>query len=189
MINETVPLTISVSKIVAANLARRAAPMNIRASEYARRLFEVGYLARIAQERGEETGDHDLDRQVRNVFLLADCEPEFIAETLGLPVVRVCRIVEGWRSVASELLDGSRDAPAMAAAPIPTPPAAIAKAGRKPGPKGYTDDEIGVIRTMWREGRQVKEIAETLGKSAAGLQQWACKHRDVCPLRREGSES
>lgn len=182
MINETVPLTISVSKIVAANLARRAAPMNIRPSEYARRLFEAAYAARIAQERGEDCGDPALERQVRDVFLLADCEPDFIAEALGLPVERVRRILDGWRQVAIEPRTPPAANPAAAAGVTATPPPPPAI--RKVRSDGYTTEQVSVIAAMWREGKEVKDIAAAIGRPAPGLSNWAGRHRDICPKRR-----
>lgn len=92
-----VPVSFDVSPKVFAGLAERAKQTNVRPAEYARRLFEAAYAARIAGERGEESGDAALDRQVKATFLLADCEPEFIAENLGTTTATVERILEGWR--------------------------------------------------------------------------------------------
>ncbi|TIS20440.1 MAG: hypothetical protein E5X07_25315, partial [Mesorhizobium sp.] len=64
-------ISFAVPAIVFTNLAKRAAPLNIRPAEYARRLFEAAYAARIAGERGQQTEDGALDTQVRQVFLLA----------------------------------------------------------------------------------------------------------------------
>ncbi len=177
------PLTFMVSKVVLANLAKRSAPINLRPTEYARRLFDAGYTARIAAERGEETGDRALDRQVRDVFLLADCEPDYIADAIGLPVERVQKILDGWRQVARDL----RDAPATVEAPAatvasPLPPPA-AKKTRK---DSYPPDQVETIRSMWADGREVREIAAAIGRTEGALSVWASKHRDVCPSRRGG---
>lgn len=122
---DLVQISFSVPRTVATNVAKRAEPLNIRLSEYARRLFEAAYAARVAQERGESSGDRSLDRQVRDVFLLADCEPEFVADALGMPVIRVRRILDGWRQAVAEAL------PTPAATPEPT---VVAAATRLPPP-------------------------------------------------------
>lgn len=156
-------VSFSVPAIVWANVERRARPLNIRPAEYARRLFEAAYAARIAGEKGETSGDAALDEQVRGVFLLADCEPEFIAESLGLPLERVKRILEGWRQVA-------REAPSERVAP------ATVGAGYRPE----------VIGPLWREGATIKEIAVAIGKTEGALSMWMSKNRDVCPKRLPG---
>lgn len=102
-------ISFMVPALVAKNLAKRAAPLNIRPTEYAKRLFEAAYFVRCLAEKGEAAEDVELDRQVRQVFLLADCEPEYIAETIGMPVERAQRILDGWRQAAQELVSG--DAP------------------------------------------------------------------------------
>lgn len=179
---DLVQISFSVPRTVATNVAKRAEPLNIRLSEYARRLFEAAYAARVAQERGESSGDRSLDRQVRDVFLLADCEPEFVADALGMPVIRVRRILDGWRQAVAEAL------PTPAATPEPT---VVAAATRLPPPiarkvrsDGYSADQIAVIRAMWREGKEVKDIAAAIGRPAPGLSNWASRHRDICPKRR-----
>ena len=96
----TVPVSYSVPKTMFDAIEKRAKTMNIRAAEYIRRLSEAGWLARVKNERGEEPEDAALDRQVKQVFLLADCEADYIAEALQLPIERVNRILEAWRSPA-----------------------------------------------------------------------------------------
>lgn len=122
----------------------------------------------------------DLDSQVKQVFLLADCEPEFIADSLGLPVNRVQRILEGWRQTAKALLQPKPQPPAEPAAPLPPPGAA----GEKQRNGSYSAEEISVIRNLWREGKTCREIADTIERPSAGFQQWVQKHRDICPKRR-----
>jgi hypothetical protein len=176
-------ISFSVTPLVAANLAKRAAPLNIRTSEYARRLFDAAYHARVLQERGEPAMDAELDEQVRKVFLLADCEPEFIAEAIGLPLPRVQTILDGWRTVAREIADGTRPAaaPAPSTPPSPaSPPAAPAQGG------GYP---VETIRTLWAEGKGVREIAGAIGKTEGAMSVWASKNRDVCPKRRQRGEA
>ncbi len=117
-------ISFSVPAIVVQNLIKRSGPLNIRASEYARRLFEAAYSARIAQERGGESGDPELDRAVRDVFLLADCEPEYIAEAISAPVEWVQKILEGWRRTAGGMLQTrppAKPAPETPAQPVPPP--------------------------------------------------------------------
>lgn len=172
-------ISFSVPAIVMQNLTKRAGPLNIRPAEYARRLFDAAYAARIAGERGQETEDSDLDRAVRDVFLLADCEPDYIAQALGLPQERVTRILEGWRLAAKQLAE---PAPAPAA-PASQPPAVETKPAPPPG-SGYPVD---VIVPMWSEGKSLNEIAAAIGKTPAALGFWLKSHRDICPKRRGGA--
>lgn len=170
-------ISFGVPAVVFHNLAKRAAPLNIRPVEYARRLFEAAYAVRVAGERGQETEDGALDHQVRQVFLLADCEPEFIAEALKLPIERVKRMLEGWRQVARELVDPKAE---TKVAPMPSGqtediPPAVAAGGYDPA----------VIGKLWADGVGCKEIAAAIGKTVGGLSQWVLKHRDVCPARRK----
>lgn len=167
-------ISFSVPAIVFSNLQKRAAPLNIRPVEYARRLFEAAYAARIAGERGQETEDAALDHQVRQVFLLADCEPEFIAEALKLPLEQVTRILDGWRQAARELVEPKAE---------PETPEGGAAEDIPPAgePKGYDAELIG---KMWAAGASTKEIAATIGKTPGALSVWASGHRDICPSRR-----
>jgi hypothetical protein len=72
-------------------------------SAFAQLLFDAAFAARIGMERGESTGDSELDEQVKLVFRLAgDVEPAAIAKATGLPEERVTRILEGWRIAARE---------------------------------------------------------------------------------------
>ncbi|TPM06782.1 MULTISPECIES: helix-turn-helix domain-containing protein [unclassified Mesorhizobium] len=172
-------ISFAVPTVVFTNLAKRAGPLNIKPTEYARRLFEAAYAARVAGERGQQTEDAALDHQVRQVFLLADCEPEFIAEALLLPLERVQRMLEGWRQVARDLVDppAKAEKPAETKAP-PPPPAEPMKTG------AMEAGEISVIRALWREGKTVAAIADTLGRAHKSVANFAMRNRDICPPRK-----
>lgn len=166
------------------NVAKRAGPLNIRPAEYARRLFEAAWTARVAGERGLPTGDRALDHQVQQVFLLADCEPEYIADALRLPIERVKRILDGWRQAATEIASPparKAEAPAETKAAIPPPMASEAQPA-KTGPMDA--GEIAVIRNLWREGKTVAQIADTLGRVQKSVANFASRNRDVCPVRK-----
>ncbi len=194
--NQFTQISFSVPAIVAQNLSRRAAPLNIRPTEYARRLFEAAYAARISAERGTPSDDVVLDQQVRQVFLLADCEPDYIAEALGLPAERVTRILEGWRRAAQEIVSGRSDGGAFSEVkgaarlenaagvePSPSVPPPALKNGKavtgtlKPA-------EIDVVRNLWREGKSAPAIAAVLGCDKRRIQNFATRNRDICPTRR-----
>jgi len=114
-------ISFAVEERVFKGLQARAVKMNLRAAQYAQRLFEAAYFVRVVQERGETAEDVALDRQVRQVFMLADCEAEFIAEAVGIPAARAEKILSGWRTYfAGEGSSASRGAPAAAQ---PAPPA------------------------------------------------------------------
>lgn len=151
------------------NLKKRSGPLNIKVTEYARRLFEAAFAARVADERGQSSGDTALDNQVRQVFLLADCEPEYIADALHMPQERVSKILAGWRQVARE--DDAKAVPPPARQGEETPA----------GAAGYPTD---LIAKLWAEGRPLREIANAIGKTEGALSVWAVKHRDICPSRR-----
>lgn len=176
-------ISFAVPAIVVENITKRAGPLNIRASEYARRLFEAAYAARIAQERGGESGDTALDRAVRDVFLLADCEPEYIADAIGAPVEWVARILEGWRRIAGELT-GTPPAgkPKPSASAPPTPPPARATGSTVIG--RLSAEEVRIVRILWREGKSIPEIADVLGCDRKRVQNFATRNRNVCPSRR-----
>lgn len=176
------PLSFSVHPKVYDNLARRAAVLNIRPAEYARRLFEAAYAVRCAHEKGERHEDRELDGQVRLVFLMADCEGEFIAEALGLRDATVARILDGWRIVGGEI-----ERP-VAAVPPPAPSApapSVSEAPRKDprSSAAYPPEMVETIRAMWAQGRTGKDIAAAIGKAEGALSMWMSKNRDVCPKR------
>ncbi|RUV57637.1 MULTISPECIES: hypothetical protein [unclassified Mesorhizobium] len=178
-------ISFAVPAIVFTNLAKRAAPLNIRPAEYARRLFEAAYAARIAGERGQQTEDGALDTQVRQVFLLADCEPEFIAEALQLPVERVKRMLEGWRQVAREVFEPKPGPIVLLGPPAPAAEPAPMPSADTPTKTGAMDaGEIAVVRNLWREGKTVAAIAEMLGRTPKSVANFAMRNRDVCPVRR-----
>lgn len=169
-------ISFSVSSTVYNAMAKRAGPLNVRPAEYARRLFEAAWAARVAGERGVPTEDRALDHQVQQVFLLADCEPEYIAEALKLPIERVTRILDGWRQVARELVE-----PPAQEKPAETPPPSDGAAE----PRGrMTAEEIAVLRNLWREGKPIPVIAATLERTPKAIEQFAARNRDICPARR-----
>ncbi|MER8380693.1 hypothetical protein [Mesorhizobium sp. M1399] len=172
-------ISFAVPAIVFNNLAKRAAPLNIRPTEYARRLFEAAYAARVAGERGQQTEDAALDTQVRQVFLLADCEPEFIAEALKLPIERVKRMLEGWRQVARELA-----APVEATPAVEQPGAELAEIKIEARTGAMDAAEIADIRNLWREGKSIPAIAVALGRTTRSVDNWIQRHRHVCPVRK-----
>lgn len=157
-------------------MAQRAAVMNVRPAEYARRLFEAAYAVRCAQEKGERHDDGELDMHVRLVFLMADCELDFIAEALGIGEATVARILEGWRIAAGEI-----ERPAAVPPPAPSAKPAPAKGGKLPR---WTDEDRRTLKQMWAAGKEVAEIAAVLGRAATAVQQYAISHRDLCPKRR-----
>lgn len=176
-------ISFSVPATTYAALQKRAMPMNLRPAEYARRLFEAAWAARVMAEKGEASGDRDLDRQVRQVFLLADCEPEFIAEALGLPRPTVAKILAGWRQVAGEIAAGGGNASVgsrQTAVEVKALPAALPAPEKTQKVGGYP---VETIRAMWAEGRSTKEIAAAIGRTEGALSMWMTKNRDVCPKR------
>lgn len=170
-------ISFSVPAIVVQNLIKRSGPLNIRASEYARRLFEAAYSVRVAQERGGESGDPELDRAVRDVFLLADCEPEYIAEAIGAPVEWVRKILEGWRRTAGELAHArppEKPKPETPAQPVP-PPA---------GSKAWPPETAEKAAALWAEGRTCSEIGAAIGKKEGAVSMFMSKNRSLFPKRR-----
>lgn len=170
-------ISFSVPSIVAQNLVKRAGPLNIRATEYARRLFEAAYSARIAQERGETTADAVLDRAVRDVFLLADCEPEYIAEAISAPVEWVRKILEGWRRTAGGMAQArppAKPAPETPAQPVP-PPA---------GSKAWPPETVEKATALWAEGKTCSEIGAAIGKKEGAVSVFMSKNRSLFPKRK-----
>lgn len=180
---QVMQISFSVPAIVVQNLIKRSGPLNIRASEYARRLFEAAYSVRVAQECGGESGDPELDRAVRDVFLLADCEPEYIAEAIGAPVEWVRKILEGWRRTAGGTVQARPPAKPKPETPAqPAPPPARVTGSTVTGP--LSAEEVRVVRNLWREGKRSPEIADVLGCDKRRVQNFATRNRDVCPSRR-----
>lgn len=177
-------ITFAVSSLVYRNVVKRCQPLNIRPSEYARRLFEAAYAARVAGERGEESGDAALDNQVRQVFLLADCEPEFIAETIGLPLERVTRILDGWRRAARDIVEENERTPAKEPATVDAEGERIADRFADRATAAWSAEMIAIIAGMWAEGRNCTEIGAAIGKTAGNLSMWMTHNRDICPKRR-----
>lgn len=162
-----------------AALAKRAGPMNVRPAEYAKRLFDAAYHVRTCAEKGVESPDPELDRAVKQTFLLADAKPAAIADAVGIPVSRVERILDGWRvaakMIAAPLVIRSSD--------MPVPPPALPPANVAPA-EARTSYPVETIRRLWADGKTAREIAAAIGKSASAVQQWVNKNRAVCPKRR-----
>lgn len=187
---QTRSISFAVDDRIYANLEKRAAPMGLRPAEYARRLFEAAYLARAAAERGEAFDDAQLDRQVRQAFLLADCEPAFIAEAVGCTAARAERIVAGWRKYFE-------DAPAAPALAPPeerrdAPAAGVAdRAGSGPKPrdprsvKAWPEEMVARMQVLWAEGRTLREIGAAVGKTSGNVSVFTSKNRDMFPRRAE----
>lgn len=159
-------VSFGVQPAVYAGLEQRGRTMGLAPGKYAQRLFEAAYAARCLAERGEESGDAALDRHVRQVFLLADCEPEFIADALAMPQARVERILAGWKrhfSTASatdptRTVDGNR----RPTGPKPTENAVTSPGGESPAPppcpfrarkEEYALDRPGPVETESPMGR------------------------------------
>lgn len=196
---QVAPISFSIPAKQYEVLRTRAAILNIRPAEYARRLFDAAYYVRCVAEKGGQAEDIDLDRQVRQVFLLADCEPDYIADAIGMPVERVTRILEGWRQAAKELLAGKNRAgnakppqpeqprgPAVVSAPAESVSGAIS-APHQRDPRSvaaWPDETIEQVRRLWAEGLSIAEIAERIGKTRKAVEQFAYRFRHICPSRR-----
>lgn len=165
-------------------LEKRAHAMGVKPSEYARQLYEAAFSARIADERGEESGDAMLDRMVKQTFLLAECEPDFIAKVIGASEEWVKAILDGWRAYAKDpaKATGGKSAPVVAA---PSPQAvAMGEASGAAKRKPYSDADILTIRRMWAEGAGTEDIAVALGRPHEGVKTWVYSHPGICPSRR-----
>lgn len=185
--SELATIAFAIPKDIHARISERARSMSLGVPQYARRLFEAAYLCRIGQERGDEPSDQKLDRQVREVFLMADAEPEFIAEALGLPQARVEKIIAGWQQVATERpaqahteqQEEVADAEPVANSTTRTIDIVIEPKGTR-----WSSQTIAVVVKMWSAGKSTREIADAIGRSRASLEMWLSKHRDLCPKRR-----
>jgi hypothetical protein len=177
-------LTIPVSPKVYSALRERADRHELKPWQYAQRLFDAAWLARVTAERGEEQPDAELDAQVKQVFLLADCDAGDVAAQLGIPEARVARILEGWRQSAAQIAAGE----------IIAPPAARQEASQAPtkGEEGYRDPRsekawpaasIETARRMWAEGKAGSAIAAALGKTTGSVSVFITKNRALFPYR------
>lgn len=186
-----VTISFTVEPKVHANLAKRAANLGYRPADYARMLFEAAYAARVRAERGEEDFSSDLDRQVRQVFLLADCEPEFIGQALEIPEARAQKIVMGWRKVLSGIgsvgavaavnpIGQLTEATGLEPPPPPIPPSVAVKPKDN---RGYDQKTVDTIVTMYNAGKPIPDIAAAVGRPRGSIAMWLSKHRDVCPHR------
>lgn len=185
---KTRPITLLLPEPMVARMEERARIMGRRLTDYVRLLLDAAYAARCAHEKGEASYDRDLDRQVRLVFLLSDCEPDFIAETLGLPKARVKAIVEGWKSEAGEMAAK----PALLA-PAPAPDKLDApreKAVRSGGGEALFRKSHGeMIAKLWAEGSRAAEIGVAIGSDADRVRKFAERNRDLCPARSQVSSA
>jgi hypothetical protein len=165
---QTVSLTLQLRAPMHARLAERASERGWKPTDFALQLLEAAYAARCQHDRGEESGDAKLDRAVRDVFLMADCEPEYIAAALDLPQSWVEKILEGWRRFD----------------PLSRSPAAPPKGKRGGATRPWTEAELRQVKDMWAAGKPVSAIAAAIGRPAGGVQQYICKKRSLFPRRR-----
>ena len=146
--------------------------------------------------------DAELDAAVRAVFCLAgDREAPAIARATGFPLGLVKNILAGFSIVARTLAapagggtGQAKEVPATETPPA-VPPAAAQAAGGEgassspavppPAPSakvgGYP---VELIRKLWAEGMEVRDIAKRIGKTPGAMSVWASNNRDVCPSRR-----
>jgi hypothetical protein len=174
-------ISFDVPALVYGAVEKRAKPMNVRVAEYARRLFEAAWAARVADERGQGSDDLALDRQVKQVFLMSDCEPDAIATALGIPEGRVRRIIEAWRNRPA----WERFEPPKVPVGTPPPPAP-AQGGR--AQIVVSDRQAETIQSMWSARASVKNIAGVVGLTERQLDAWLARNRDVCPARPVGRQ-
>lgn len=182
-----VPISFTLDAPMFKRLEERAKSQGRRAVEYIKLLVEAAYLARCAAEKGEATDDAELDRQVRNVFLLADCEPDFIADALALPAERVKQILTGWKIAAKNGFPAARQAePAQAPATTtkPAPPPAQQPKNREPKP-AWPPEMVATMQKMWAAGAKGKEIAAAIGKKEGNVSVFMSNRRDLFPRRVE----
>lgn len=175
------PITFTVETTLFTNMQGRAQAMGLKTADYARRLFDAAYAARIGREKQHPVTDAELDAQVRAVMCLTgEFDPRAIARATGLSEGLVENVLRGFRQVAAE------PPAAPPATPKPLPQSdAVTKAGAR---AGYCDAQIETIRRLWAEGKQIAEIAAAIGRSPQGLGVWTGKHRDICPKRRGASQ-
>lgn len=153
-------------------LERRAAADRRSVNELALDLLFAAWTARKQLDRGELDAASELDRLVRVVLLLGDCEPSFVASATGAPVSVVERILDGWRRT---MASGPAE---IAAAPGEKP---VARQGKR---QSWSDADRALLQELWSEGLAIAAIGERLGRAATAVQQYAVAHRDLCPKRR-----
>lgn len=165
-------------------IADRAAVLGYKPSRYIGMLVDAAYLARVTREKGVEPEDRELDSAVQRVFLLADCEPEFIAQATGLAQSLVEKILDGWRTIGAELaVRPALPKPQDEVRPdrtVRVDPSVAAEEKKAASRAEYPAEQIS---EMWAAGRSLKEIAGAIGKTAGALSMWLSKHRDICPHR------
>jgi len=167
-----VAVSFTLDQAIYAGIERRAGTMGKKPADYARQLCEAAYAARVGAEKNMPATDHDLDQAVRAVFCLAgEFSPKAIAKATGLTENLVDDILRGFKAVAGEM----RDRPPADKRQAPT---------EQPTLRRFTADEIDVIRNLWREGKLTSEIAATLDRSTKVIENFASRHRDICPARR-----
>jgi hypothetical protein len=166
-------------------IAQRAEAMGHKPSRYIGMLVDAAYLARVQREKGVEPEDRALDSACQRVFLLADCEPEFIAQATGLQPALVERILDGWRRIGEQTAD--RPAP-----PKPEPGNAVDKTVRvAPGAGshgGLSVNDKATIALMWGQGASAAAIGAEIGLDADQVRAFARQHRDLCPARDNPAE-
>lgn len=161
------PLTIALptDADLAAELRRYATATGAEPADLALQMLTAALKARRWLDREQLDGGSELDRHVRLVLLLGDCEPEFVAAATGVPQQLVERILAGWSSACS--------------APAPAP-----KPEKRRQLRAWTEAERARLAELWAQGMEVKEIAAALGRSPQALGVYASTHRDLCPNRR-----
>lgn len=169
-VGPAVSIPLSLPAPMHARLAERAKAQGYKPTQYAQLLLEAAYAARVEQDCGDEPADAALGRCVRLVFMLSECEPEFIAETLGLSRELVDRVISGWkaagRSLTAEL------------ASTATPRNDSATRQR------MTEAEKDEIARMWCAGASARAIAKAVNRPVGSIQMWISNNRDRCPKRR-----
>ncbi len=159
------PLTIALptDANLAADLRHYATERGAELADIALQMLLAGWKARQWLDREQLDDGDELDRHVRLVLLLGDCEPEFIAAATGVPQQLVERVLAGWSSACS--------------APKPEPE-------KRRSLSRWTEAERARLAEMWAAGTEVKEIAVALGRSPQALGVYASANRDICPHRR-----
>lgn len=188
------PISFSITAPQYEALAKRAGVLNIRPAEYAKRLFDAAYFVRCRAEKGEAVFDQELDCQVRQVFLLADCEPEYIAQAIGMLIERVQRILAAWRGAAKNMAsDGgavaavtgkAQLAGADSAEPSPSVPPAPSGERNPRSIKAWPTEVVERAAALWADGKTAVEIAEAIGKKRGAVEMFASKNRDIFPKRK-----
>ena len=96
-----VGVMINVPEKAKTTLDRQAAERGVASSIWAGQVFDLGFAAVCARERGMPVTDADLDAIVGATLLLwerGEWNSASIAKGLGVPEATVSRILDGWRT-------------------------------------------------------------------------------------------